>query len=61
MFKDFEQIYKKTCDFEPTAYEGVISHLLGKSYTDQDEAIVCAFLSGVFYSQEEAKGGRVDG
>ena len=61
MNKDFEAIYKQACDFEPTAYEGILSHLLGKDYNDRDEAIVVAFLSGIMYSQEEAKGGRLNG
>ena len=61
MNKDFERIYKLACDCENVApYEGILSHLMSKSFTDRDEAIVCAFLAGVFYQQEE-KGGRLDG
>ncbi len=62
MNKNFEEIFQKACDYEHVApFEGILSHLLGKDYNDCNEAIVVAFLSGIMYAQEEAKGGRLDG
>lgn len=58
MNKDFESIYQQACNMDEgvAPYEGMISHLLAKAYNDRDEAIVCAFLAGVLFNQEQRKG-----